>query len=74
MQLILIHPKTRQKITIPSTQVVVCDDFGRPLAISYEATPGTVIHSDLNDPDFPRIMANLGLKTEKPELFDLNKK
>jgi hypothetical protein len=71
MQLVFIHPKTRQRITIPATQVVVTDDAGRPLAISYENDRHTIVHADLNDSDFAEICQNIGMKAERPEIIKL---
>lgn len=72
MKVSFIHPASRERIELPASQVVVTDDTGRPLAVSYESS-GIVVHADLNDGDFEQVCKGIGLgnRYEKPQALTL---
>jgi hypothetical protein len=66
-----VHKTTGKVLTLPCTQVVVCDDLGVPLAVTYQ-DGGIVVHSDATHDDFGQVVQDLhlGLTAQKVEIAD----
>ena len=64
MQIILNHPNGKQ-YRLPASQVVVYNDDGHPIAVTYEHG-GLLLHSDVTHPDFDRTALSLKVTTVGP--------
>jgi hypothetical protein len=64
MQVILNHPNGKQ-YRLPATQVVVYNDDGHPVAVTYEHG-GLLIHSDASHNDFDRTLFSLKVASIGP--------
>jgi hypothetical protein len=56
-----------RSITLPATQVVVTDDFGQPLAVSY-VQGSMVVHCDATHSDFQSVCGDLRLNPPKVQV------
>ena len=68
----LVRRKLRdgRQVTLAAAEVVVTDDFGQPLALTYEEN-GLVAHSDATKSDFNKTARRLGLNPPPVEICDL---
>ncbi len=65
------HKTTGKVLTLPCAQVVVMDDLGVPLAVTYQDGE-VVIHSDATHDDFAQVIQDLhlGVVAQKVEIAD----
>lgn len=66
-----VHQTTGKVITLPVTQIIVCNDLGVPLACTYQEGQ-TVIHSDATHDDFGQVVADLhlGVSAQSVDVVD----
>ena len=56
-----IHRSLRDVVVIEATRVVVEDDLGNPVALALEYAPNQIFTATLDDPEFNRVLAELGI-------------
>lgn len=66
--LVRILHKNGRPLVFETSQVVVLDDAGTPLACSYEQQ-GNVVHCDATEQDWPVVCNELGLVAKRAEVL-----
>ncbi len=61
MKAVIQHPETGKPLLITTKQVVIYNDDGRPVALTYEHA-GLIIHTDASQDDFGRTCEDLRIR------------
>lgn len=64
----LVHSNGKEYV-LPTSQVIVLSDDGRPLAVTYEES-GLIVHSDASKSDFAKVCARLHIVAPEVQILD----